>query len=73
MNNFSTQFSKLIVTVHTLFDTLFENITEIDSSQRDGDIGFAFELLPCFDSQKILEITARRIDNCLSYMEIMMT
>lgn len=73
-NNFSSEFSKLCNTVHTLYDGFFENVTEIDTVERnqDGDV-FKFEIPTSSDSIQMLQITAMRLRNCLCYIEVMLS
>nr|CAI5850906.1 unnamed protein product [Callosobruchus analis] len=68
--NFSTTFTKLCVTAHKLFDTFFENETEIEQYNLDGEHFEYIELH--LDSQKTLHITAKRITNCLEFLKTML-
>ncbi|XP_018569527.1 proline-, glutamic acid- and leucine-rich protein 1-like [Anoplophora glabripennis] len=65
--NFSTNFSKLCVTVQKLFDKFFENEIEIDQSDRSNQEAFEFTDLPHY-TQKMLHITTRRLKNCLTFI-----
>ncbi|KAJ8949299.1 hypothetical protein NQ318_006724 [Aromia moschata] len=69
-SNFSESFAKLCSTVQNLFDTFFENETEIDSRSSNQE-GFVFTDLSN-SSQKMIHVTAKRITNCLKFIRIML-
>ncbi|VEN46765.1 unnamed protein product [Callosobruchus maculatus] len=69
-SNFSAAFTKLCVTAHKLFDYFFENETEVEQLNLDGE-HFEYTELH-LDSQKTLDITAKRITNCLEFLKTML-
>ncbi|RZC41669.1 proline-, glutamic acid- and leucine-rich protein 1-like [Asbolus verrucosus] len=72
INNFRNRFQKLCATVHALYNTFFENIREINNSERVDAEVFTFSYSqPNSDSHRFLEATAFRIINCLLFIKTM--
>ncbi|KAG5881499.1 hypothetical protein JTB14_001643 [Gonioctena quinquepunctata] len=71
INNFSMSFHKLCATAHNLFDVFFENETEFEQFSRTDVDGFEFDKI-ALDSQKMLHVLARRIKNCITFIQTML-
>ncbi|CAG9821763.1 unnamed protein product [Phaedon cochleariae] len=71
INSFSSSFRKLCATVHKLFDKFLENETEFDEFKISDLNGFDFNE-SAHDSQKMQQVVARHIHNCLKFIMTMM-
>ncbi|CAH1962234.1 unnamed protein product [Acanthoscelides obtectus] len=69
--NFSTTFTKLCVTAHKLLDDFFENESEMEHYNIPVEEHFEYLELH-LDSQKVLQVTANRITNCLQFLKTML-
>lgn len=69
--NFSLAFHKICVMVHKLFDVFLEHVVELEQYEESEEPSFTFSTMSC-DSEKLFQIIAKRIKNCLKFLKIML-